>query len=65
MSNKPTHILRHVVGEDDNSRSNRIGAAWPHKDGKGFNISLEYMPLKQEGFISMREVKKEDEESSS
>ena len=23
----------------------RIGAAWPHKDGKGFNVQIEFVPL--------------------
>jgi hypothetical protein len=23
----------------------RIGAAWPHADGKGFNLDLDYLPL--------------------
>ena len=32
----------------------RIGAAWPHKDGKGFNIDLEYLPQKA-GRIVLRE----------
>lgn len=32
----------------------RIGAAWPHKDGKGFNIDLEYLPQKK-GRIVLRE----------
>ncbi len=30
----------------------RIGAAWPHADGKGFNIQLEVVPL--DGRITMR-----------
>ena len=43
-SNRPTHRLFHVTGEAEQSNWTRIGAAWPHKDGKGFNIDLEYLP---------------------
>lgn len=34
---------------------NRIGAAFPHRDGQGFNIQLDAMPLK--GQIVLRIVK--------
>ena len=34
-----------------------IGAAWPHKDGKGFDLHLKVMPL--DGRIVIREPNKE------
>lgn len=37
-SNKPTHRAFYVTGEGDNRRWHELGAAWSHKDGKGFNI---------------------------
>ena len=41
----PTHIAYHVKdGSNDKSYWTRIGAAWMHKDGKGFNIQLELLP---------------------
>lgn len=46
--NAPTHEIFAVVrGEDTESKSRwqKIGAAWPHKDGEGFNLKLEYLPL--------------------
>lgn len=52
--NRPTHRLFHVTGEGEQSNWTRIGAAWPHKDGKGFNIDLEYIPQKA-GRIVLRE----------
>jgi hypothetical protein len=30
----------------------RIGAAWPHNDGKGFNITLTALPI--DGRLSVR-----------
>jgi hypothetical protein len=45
MDNKPTHILYDVIDQgidmDVEKRGiwTRIGAAWPHGDGKGFSIT--------------------------
>jgi len=50
MDNKPTHYLYNVIDQDtvgdDEKRGiwTRIGAAWPHGDGKGFSITLD-IPL--------------------
>lgn len=30
---------------EDKSNWTRIGAAWPHKDGKGFNAELRALPV--------------------
>lgn len=44
MDNKPTHYLYNVidrendVDDEKNGIWTRIGAAWPHGDGKGFSI---------------------------
>jgi hypothetical protein len=52
-SKAPTHIAYQVRdGKSDKSYWTRIGAAWPHADGKGFNIQLEMVPL--DGRISLR-----------
>jgi hypothetical protein len=37
-SKAPTHAAYHVREGKDKSFWSRIGAAWQHKDGKGFNI---------------------------
>lgn len=44
-SNKPTHRAYAVTKRADKSRWQEIGAAWAHKDGKGFNLKLDYLPL--------------------
>lgn len=47
-SNAPTHEIFAVQRGDDKqakARWQKIGAAWPHKDGEGFNLKLEYLPL--------------------
>jgi hypothetical protein len=49
----PTHIAYHVRdGSKDKSFWTRIGVAWTHADGKGFNVQLEVAPL--DGRISLR-----------
>jgi hypothetical protein len=52
-SRKPTHIAYHVRdGKNDGSFWTRIGVAWQHQDGQGFNVQIETVPL--DGRISLR-----------
>lgn len=44
-SNKPSHRVYAVTKRGDTSGWDEIGAVWPHKDGKGFNLKLQYLPL--------------------
>ena len=60
-NNKPTHEVHHVTGEGDKARWTRIGAAWTHKDGNGFNLALNYLPLTQDGHLVVRKVKPKQE----
>ncbi len=56
----PTHRVYTVIrreGQDDYWLN--IGLAFPHKDGKGFNIVLQALPL--DGKIVCREVTEEDQ----
>jgi hypothetical protein len=50
----PSHVVYHVRdrGEGQKSFWTRIGSAWAHADGKGFNIQLEAMPF--DGSITLR-----------
>jgi hypothetical protein len=49
----PTHIVYHVRDRaGSKSRWTRIGSAWAHKDGNGFNIKIDAMPL--HGRITVR-----------
>ncbi len=53
-SNKPSHriyaVTKRTSGENDWTE---VGAAWAHKDGKGFSLKLEYLPLNG-GELSLR-----------
>lgn len=52
-SKAPTHIAYQVRDREGKKGFwTRIGSAWPHNDGKGFNIQLECVPL--DGRISIR-----------
>lgn len=60
QSATPTHRAYSVIrreGQDDYWLN--IGLAFPHKDGKGFNIVLQALPL--DGKIVCREVTEEDQ----
>lgn len=49
---KPSHRLFLVTGTGKSASWREIGAAWPNKDGKGFLITCEAVPL--QGRIVMR-----------
>ncbi len=49
----PSHIVYHVRDrEGQKSFWTRIGSAWAHADGKGFNVQLEVAPL--DGRLNLR-----------
>ena len=61
-SNGPTHrvytlIPRKVDGKDEPFWLN-IGSAFAHKDGRGYNLVLEALPL--DGRLVLRDVKEKD-----
>ena len=57
MANQPTHYAYYAkdVEGSDKAKWTKIGAAWPHQDGKGFSVELEVMPVAG-GRIHLREV---------
>lgn len=46
---KPTHgvysIRVYQIGGEQRSEWTKLGIAWAHRDGKGFNLKLTYVPL--------------------
>ena len=56
----PTHTAYHVrkykAGGDEKSFWTKIGSAWPHGDGEGFNLKLNGL-LPMDGQIVVRPVK--------
>jgi hypothetical protein len=52
-SKAPSHVAYHVRDrEGKKGYWTRIGSAWAHADGKGFNLQLEIVPL--DGRVSLR-----------
>ncbi|PDT64280.1 hypothetical protein CO683_39185 [Bradyrhizobium ottawaense] len=54
-SKKPTHEAFVAIGEGESAFWAKLGAAWPHDDGKGFNVELIALPVS--GRIVIRERK--------
>ena len=51
----PSHYVYHVRdinGQQQKSFWTRIGAAWAHNDGNGFNLQVECVPL--DGRLTIR-----------
>lgn len=58
--NNPSHVAYQVRdGAADKSYWTRVGAAFPHGDGKGFNVVVDAMPL--DGRITLREPSEKPE----
>jgi len=50
--NRPTHRVYSVTPDSEgNSKWTEIGAAWPHKDGQGFNLKLTALPAAGAGMV--------------
>jgi hypothetical protein len=59
-SKTPSHIAYHVRHREGGKGFwTRIGSAWAHKDGNGFNIQLESMPV--DGRITLRDASEKAE----
>jgi len=52
-SKTPSHVAYQVrSNEGQKSIWTRIGGAWPHSDGQGFNILLDALPI--DGRVTLR-----------
>ena len=55
---KPDYIAYNVTGgKEGKGYFNKVGAAWQHKDGQGYDLQLESMPVN--GRITLREMREE------
>jgi hypothetical protein len=57
-TNRPTHGVYIVEGEGKKAYWTKIGAAWEHEDGEGFNISLTCLPIS--GRLVVRKPSRDD-----
>ena len=53
VGSRPSHLAYQVrkAGEG-NSYFNKVGAAWEHRDGQGYNIQLDSVPV--DGRVTLR-----------
>jgi len=64
-SKRPSHIAFHVRGgEDAKAYFNRIGSAFPHKDGEGYNILLDALPVDGKVVLRTPQERLEDQRSN-
>lgn len=61
VSKSPTHFAYQLREGKGKSYWTRIGAAWPHQDGKGFNIQIDSVPLDGKITLRIASEKKEEE----
>ena len=61
LTRRPTHRLYRVLGDGEGAIWTPIGAAWPNKDGLGFSITCDAIPL--QGRIVMRAIQERSERS--
>ncbi len=45
QTNRPSHRVYAVTRNGERSNWREIGAAWSHKDGEGFSLKLDFLPL--------------------
>src|SRR3546814_15919652 len=57
--NRPSHRLFTVNGEGDNARWTDIGVAWATRDGKGFTLNLNALPLNGRVVMRINDAKDE------
>lgn len=59
QNRKPTHRLYSVRGEGKDAFWTPIGAAWPNKDGFGFSVSIDAVPVG--GRVVLRAIRERDD----
>lgn len=57
--NRPSHAVYLVEGEGESSYWTKIGSAWAHEDGDGFNITLAAIPVTGRLVIRKRQPKEQ------
>lgn len=57
-TNRPTHRVYAIIKKDGEEKGTwlEMGAAWPHRDGKGFGVKLNLIPLSDDAEIVIRTI---------
>lgn len=59
QANLPSHRVYAVTKEGKQKYWRTIGAAWPHSDGEGFSLKLDFLPRDSEADIVIRKPRAE------
>jgi hypothetical protein len=62
-TNPPSHRVYAVTRNGKRNFWQAIGAVWPHNDGDGFNLVLDYLPLNGADIV-IRKPKAEEAEQA-
>lgn len=57
-TNRPTHRVYAVIKKEGEEKGAwlEMGAAWPHRDGKGFSVKLNLIPLSDDAEVVIRTI---------
>ncbi|UEM04740.1 hypothetical protein JL101_004675 [Skermanella rosea] len=61
---KAPALIAYHVPDRENASWTRIGAAWDHKDGKGFTLALDLVPVAGGRIVLRTSEPKEEGESA-
>ena len=60
---RPTHRIYSVSKDGEKTRWTELGAAWPHKDGKGFTLKYNACPIGEHDIV-LRKIEAKKAEKS-
>jgi hypothetical protein len=57
-TNRPTHRVYAVIKKEGLEKGTwlEIGAAWPHRDGKGYGVKLDFIPRSPDAELVIRAI---------
>jgi hypothetical protein len=57
-NNRPTHRVYAVIKKEGREKGTwlEIGAAWPHRDGKGYGVKLDFIPRSPDAELVIRAI---------
>ena len=57
-SNRPTYRVYAVIKKKGHEKGTwlEIGAAWPHRDGKGYGVKLDFIPRSPDAELVIRAI---------
>ena len=57
-TNRPTHRVYAVIKKERREKGTwlEIGAAWPHRDDKGYGVTLNFIPRSPDAELVIRAV---------